>query len=146
MIYSDKLKNVINEINNPDERKKIYKKTNDDFIFTDIEKETTIPRETYHNDTNINYINIIINNNINNIINDRYISDEKGKKRGKNNNQEKNKKNTKEFDELFGEIKQMKSYSECSGLNNESKSSKETNIIYNEENKPLVKKIKQIKM
>ena len=33
----------------------------------------------------------------------------------------------------------MKSYSECSGQNNESKSSKETNNVYNENNKAIIK-------
>ena len=142
-IYSDGLENAINEINNTDEKNKIYKETNDDFIFTDIEKEIPIPRDTYHNDTNINYINIFINNNINNIINDKNILDKKGIDKEKDNkyviNHENNKKNNKEFDELLGEIKQMKSYSECSGQNNESKSSKETNNVYNENNKAIIK-------
>ena len=144
-IYSDKLKNVVNEINNTDENNKLYEETDDDFIFTDIEKEIPIPRETYHNDTNINYINIFINNNINNIINDKNILDKRGIGKGKINeyitNQKNNKKNSKELDELSGEIKQMKSYSECSGLNNESKNSRETNNLYNENNKAKSNKI-----
>ena len=153
-IYTDKLKNIIDEINNTDEQNKKFENTDDEFNFNDIQKE--IQRNQINNDSNINYINIIINNNINNVINENDISDEKDTNQGKfwdedepeekkeiekenlimNKNSE-NKKNLKEFEELFGEIKQMKSYSECSGLVNESKNSKENNN--NEKNSIKIK-------
>ena len=142
-IYADKLKEVIDEINNTDEKNIKFKNTNKEYNLEDIKNE--IKREQIHKDANINYINIIINNNINNVLkeNENDISDDKDINKGKfwdsepeeklgkdkliiNNPHEKN-KNAKEFDELLGEIKQMKSYSECSGLVNESKSSKENN-------------------
>ena len=153
-IYTDELKNIIDEINNTDEQNKKFENTDDEFNFNDIQKE--IQRNQINNDSNINYINIIINNNINNVINENDISDEKDTNQGKfwdedepeekkeiekenlimNKNSE-NKKNLKEFEELFGEIKQMKSYSECSGLVNESKNSKENNN--NEKNSIKIK-------
>ena len=141
-IYADELKNVFDKINNTDDKNKKFKDTDREFDYGDIKKE--IERNQEYNDNNINYINIIINNNINNVLNENDISDEKDKNKGKifvsgkeeknekdnliiNNNNSQNKKKLKGFDDLVGEIKQMKSYSECSGLINESKSSKENN-------------------
>ena len=151
-IYADKLKNIIDEINNTDEDNKTFKNTEIEFDFDDIKNE--IESGQIRNDTNINYINIIINNNINNALNKYDIPDEKNTNNEKfldyeqeeknekdnliNNNISENKKNLKEFDELIGEIKQMKSYSECSGLVNESKGSKENNSN-NEKNSPKTK-------
>ena len=142
-IYTEGLKGIINEINNTDEKNKKYKDIGDNFKFAPIKKEVEMNENPKNNDTNINFFNIIINNNINNIIKENEISDEKEINRGKFlddeteenkeknklilNNFEKNKKNINEFEELFGEIKNMKSYSECSGLVNESKSSKDNN-------------------
>ena len=147
-IYTEGLKNMIDEINNTDEENSKFKKINYDFKNNEIE----IPLEDIPKKTKINYFNIIINNNINNVLNDikkNNISDEKEINSGKfweyqiDDKKEKenfkiniineNKKNIKEFDELFGEIRQMKSFSECSGLNNESKSSKDN--TNNEKNK-----------
>ena len=140
-IYSDKLKEVIDKINNADEKNIKFKNSDNEYSFENIKKE--MQKEQIRNDTNINYINIIINNNINNALNKKEndISDDedinKGKfwdiepeeKKKKNyliiKNPSKNKNNIKEFDELYSDIKQMKSYSECSGLVNESKSNKE---------------------
>ena len=151
-IYTEGLKNMIDEINNIDEENKTFKITNYDFQNNEIE----IPSEDIPKNTKINYFNIIINNNINNVLNEikendfsdekkinfgklkEYQIDEKNEKENlRMNIINENKKNTKEFDELFGEIKQMKSYSECSGLNNESKSSKDNTI--NDKNKIKVK-------
>lgn len=147
-IYTEGLKNMIDEINNTDEENKTFKKIKYDYKNDEIE----IPLEDIPKSTKINYFNIIINNNINNVLNEikeNDLSDEKEINSGKfweyqsEDKKEKenmrinianeNKKNIKEFDELFGEIKQMKSFSECSGLNNESKSSKDN--TNNEKNK-----------
>ena len=49
----------------------------------------------------------------------------------------------KEFDELLGEIKHTKSYSECSGLISESKSSKENNNINKKNRTKRAKKRKR---
>ena len=148
-IYSDGLKNTFNEINNTDEKNKKFIKINDDFIFSDI--KLNIERNTdFKNGNNISYINIVINNNLNN----DNIPRENGKDKGNDLDDElekvkekkffginKNYNNDikeKEFDELLGEIKHTKSYSECSGLISESKSSKENNNI-NENNKKKAK-------
>ena len=141
IIYAEGLKNIIEEINNSEQDYKILKKTEDKLKYDEIKRETKVNQIKH--DTNINYINIIINNNIKNVLNENDFSEEKHINKGRFldyvheekdekiiiNNKSKNKKNKTESDDLFEEIKQMKSYSECSGLANESKSSNNINEI-----------------